>query len=510
MESHKDSPAHNELIKKSLRYVVFDGIFAWVFVSLTGGAFLIDYALLLGASNVIIGLIAAIPFLGNAFQIPSLFLIERLRNRRVLTFVSSLFNRGFWVLIAFIPWLFSPDNRLLALCVFLFIGASIAAIANASWNSWMKDLVAEEIRGRFFSRRLSISFTFALVISLLAGRLIDLYKAEHPGEQGLVGYTVLFTFAALLGIVGAMFLFQAYEPPMHTPASQRSLVGILNRPFRDRNFRRVLSVTVIWSFALNLSGPFYAVYMFKRLHLSLQLVVALSVLAQVMNVFFLVIWGKLADRFSNKSVFFVSSVIYLFTLALWPFTALPRPHELTLVYLIIIHLFLGIAIAGVVISSMNIVYKLSPREEATSYLAIKGACVSIASAIAPLIGGFSAHYLDLLEFTILLKWQLPTKDVAFHLLDIRGLEFLFVLSIIFGLYALQCLKKVKEEGEAPPKIVYLEFFKETRRALRNLSTAPGIYYIMNIPALLSQRRSSPNTPKDTHNVPGDTNLIRDK
>ncbi|MCD6384460.1 MFS transporter [Candidatus Sumerlaeota bacterium] len=505
MENFKDSQTNNERIQKSLRYVVLDGIFSWTLVSLTGGAFLIDYSLQLGASNVVIGLIAAIPFLGNAFQLPALFLIERIRKRRPLAFISSLCNRGFWILIAFIPWLFPPEKRLIALPVFLFVGASIAAISNASWNSWMKDLVSEQIRGRFFSRRLSISFAFGLVISLLAGRLIDLYKEGRSVEQGLTAYTVLFSFAALLGIIGSVFLFQAYEPPMRTPVSRRRLVELLYRPFQDANFRRLLSVTVIWAGALNLSAPFYTVYMFKRLHLSLGTVVAFSVFAQVMNVSFLLIWGKLADRFGNKPVFTVSSIIYIFALALWPFTALPEPHELTFVYLVVIHFLLGIAIAGVVISSMNIVYKLAPQEEATSYLVVNGACISIASAIAPLIGGFAAHYLDLIELESSLKWHLATRDVAFHLIDIRGFEFLFIFSIVFGLYALQRLAKVKEEGEAPAKVVYLEFFRETRRALRNLSTATGIYYIMNIPAFSTHRRHTKNEQKDSPNISADSN-----
>jgi len=181
--------------------------------------------------------------------------------------------------------------------------------------------------------------------------------------------------------------------------------------------------------------------------------------------------------------------MYIVSLALWPFTALPDPHQMTSVYLTIIHLFLGVSIAGIVVSSMNIVFTLAPQKEATSYLAVNGTLVSIVSAIAPIIGGLISHYLEYWEFQTTLKSKLPEAgDVVLHLVDIRGLEYLFVISIIFGMYALERLSFVQEGREVPGEVIYQEFFRETRRALRNLSTATGIFYLMNIPSFLTQRR----------------------
>ena len=51
----------------------------------------------------------------------------------------------------------------------------------------------------------------------------------------------------------------------------------LGQPFRDLNFRRLLIFLGTLFFAVNLSGPFYAVYMIKRLELSMALVIGLQV-----------------------------------------------------------------------------------------------------------------------------------------------------------------------------------------------------------------------------------------
>jgi hypothetical protein len=52
--------------------------------ALTGGVFLVAFALELGASNVLIGLLAAILPLVQLVQIHSIYLIEKFRTMRAL------------------------------------------------------------------------------------------------------------------------------------------------------------------------------------------------------------------------------------------------------------------------------------------------------------------------------------------------------------------------------------------------------------------------------------------
>ena len=66
-----------EEIEKGLQAVVKDGLASQAMSTLTGGAFLVDFALLLGASNFFIGVLAAIPALTQLIQIPATFLVEK-------------------------------------------------------------------------------------------------------------------------------------------------------------------------------------------------------------------------------------------------------------------------------------------------------------------------------------------------------------------------------------------------------------------------------------------------
>ena len=91
-------------IESGLRAVIRDGMASNAMATLTGGVFLVAFALQLGASNTLIGLLAAVPPLAQLVQIPSILLVERLRNRRAISVVASSMSRIIWLVIALIPF----------------------------------------------------------------------------------------------------------------------------------------------------------------------------------------------------------------------------------------------------------------------------------------------------------------------------------------------------------------------------------------------------------------------
>jgi hypothetical protein len=73
-----------EEIELGLRNVIRDGLAAQTMVTLTGGTFLVAFALMLGASVLVIGLVAATPPLAQLIQIHSIYLVEKYRMRRAI------------------------------------------------------------------------------------------------------------------------------------------------------------------------------------------------------------------------------------------------------------------------------------------------------------------------------------------------------------------------------------------------------------------------------------------
>ena len=153
----------DEEVRVGLRNVIKDGLTSQTMGTLTGGIFLVAFALKLGASNMAIGLLAAIPSLTQLLQIPSIYLVEKVRNRRAITTYALGLSRIVWLLITLIPFLFSIQAGLTFLIVAILLHTAFASVANCSWNSWMRDLLPQDRLGGFFTFLFkSISFNLTV------------------------------------------------------------------------------------------------------------------------------------------------------------------------------------------------------------------------------------------------------------------------------------------------------------------------------------------------------------
>lgn len=496
---------HKELgedeIRKGLNGLVWDGVLSQIMTNLTTGAFLVAFALLLGASNAVIGILSAMAPLTQALQLPTIYVVEKTRNRRALTVGSSLFARLFWVVVAGIPFIMPAPYRLPCVVVSVSAYYVFGSITSCAFRSWMRDLIPDEILGRFLAKRMSFSMAIAVALGLLGAIGIDVYKSLHEDET--VAYSILFSIGALAGLIGVVNLARIPEPTM-PPTDGRTLRDMLYEPFHDANFRQLLIYLGAWSFAVNFSMPFFTVYLLARLEMSMTIVLGLTVLSQVMNVLFFRIWGRLADRYSNKSVLAVCGPIYLLSVILWPFTTLPDIHRLTFPLLVLIHVLAGIATAGVTICTSGIALKTAPRGRATSYLATNSLISGAAATLAPIIAGLAADGFETQELGVTLHWVSDLGDhreALFPALNLRGLDFLFIASFVFGLYALHRLISVKEVGDVKEEVVRNEFYGELRRFVRSVSTVAGLRGVTYFPYMrlherIKRMRSGPSNKND--------------
>ena len=475
----KDS-LKDEEIQSGLGAVVKDGLASQAMVTLTGGAFLVAFALKLGASNLVIGLLAAIPPLTQLIQIPSIYLVEKIRNRRTISFFGSASSRIFWLVIALLPFLFSTEARLTFFLLAMVLNSSFAAVSNCSWNSWMRDLVPQDRLGRFFSRRMSLSMILGIALSMGAGIYVDYWKKLFPDYE-LYGYSILFSLGFLAGILGVYFISTIPEPRMAPIEEKGNFYGLLSKPFRDGNFRNLIMFLGSWNFAVNLAAPFFTVYMLKWLQLKMSFIIALLILSQIMNLAFLRIWGRFSDRFSNKSVLSVSGPLFIICILAWTFTTMPEKYQLTIPLLIAIHIFMGISTAGIALASGNIGLKLAPKGQATAYLSANSLINSIAAGIGPVLGGIFADFFAGRELSWTLRYTSPGGELSLQTLNLQQWDFFFFLAFLIGLYSIHRLAMVKEVGQIEEKIGVRELISEVRREMRNLSTAGGIRQMVHFP-----------------------------
>ena len=455
------------------------------FNSITTSGILVAFALALGANNFQIGILAAIPFIMQILQMPSIWLVEKLRRRKAITVLSWLPAQLLWFPIALIPiYIQVPSGSAISMLLGLMaVRGLLNAITNSAWNGWVRDLVPQTILGRFFSRRLAFATLAGVVFSLGAAFFVDFWRGQVPSENTVFGYTYVLLFGAVfLGLASPMFMSFMPEPLMqHITGPQPSLIQRLTAPFRDTNFRRLIRFLLFWGFASNLAIPFFAVYMLQRLGLPISLVIAFSVLSQMFNIAFLRIWGPFADRFGNKSVLSVGASLYLLVILGWIFTTMPEKYFLTVPLLVLLHIFAGIASAAVTLTVGTIGLKLAPQGESTSYLAGASLATNLGAGLGPLFGGLLADYFSVRQLDLTFTWIDPASTIQLPALSIIGRDFLFGIAFILGLFTLSFLASIREEGEVGREVILESLIAPVREFSRPMSSVPGFTFLSNFP-----------------------------
>lgn len=476
----KESLSDTE-VEHGLRMLLMDGAFAQTMAVLSTGAFLVGFGLILGASNTVIGLLAAVGPVAQILQLPAIFMVERLRRRKLASVVCFGASRLSLLGVALIPWLVPIRFAIPLFLILLMLHCGLGAIGGCAFNSWFRDLVPEQRLGSFLARRLAVATFFGAVLSFAGGYGIDLYTNVFGDKQ--TAYGLVFAIASVSGIFSVIFIGRIPEPTM--PKDNLPPLGVLlMQPLRDKNYRNLLIFLGAWSFAVNFAGPFFAVYLIKYLHLSMTWVLGLSVLSQMCNVIFFGVWGRLSERFSNKSVLVFSVPLFFFAFLLWPFTTMPEPHFFTMPLLITIHVLAGISTAGVALCAANLAFKSAPYGRAASYMAVNALICGVAAALSPILAGFAADWFGPYEARLTLhwlQWENATEVFELPTIIIRGLDFIFLIGFGMGIYSIHRLLAVREQGEVAEKVLRQAFYEEMGRMVRQISTVAGMRQLLTIP-----------------------------
>lgn len=431
---------------RGLRLLTREVVFSTLADSLMSGVILTAFALHVGASNQVIGALAAVVFWGQLLQGAAAVLIEKLRMRKPIAVAGSLVLALVAALMSALAFFAVTGGAPFVLVAFVAFYAAAGAFAGCAWNGWVRDIVPGERRGRFFGRRSSLSKAVALTTGLLAAWALDQVPEGTSGRSA--AFAGLFAIACAGQLLSATWLARTPEPMMPPPteAPQR-LIPMLRRVWADAKFRRWIRFLASWQFAINLAQPFVTVFYLRQLGLPMELVMALSFVTQFANMLTLGRWGQLADRLKDKSVLNIAAPTLILCIAGLVFASEIESRALLGVYLVALHLVAGTASAGVTLASGNMIMKISPRGGSEAYFAANALISSMAAGLAPLLGGFGADFFATREFAIVLEWAGPHYRGDFVRFSIHAWDFYFLLSALAGLYALHRLAMVREEGE---------------------------------------------------------------
>ena len=415
-------------VELGIKMYALDGVCFVATTMLQGGVYLSAYALFIGASQKQIGIIASIGFICQFMQLVGLFILTKYTNRKLFTAFVAFTSRFLWAPIIILAFLNVKEINVFL--VIFFILSIIGAAAGPAFSSMLRDLFPQNRMGYINGKRLLLSTTTGMLLMLFGGYFIDSWSDSFPNMISS-SYAILFSLGLIFGLYGVTAISRI--PQLKMGKIETSVFSIMKKPLRDKNFRKLLIFLASWNFAVNLSLPFFVVYMLERIHMSIFMVTFYTVVGQLSNILFFSTWGKLSDLFSNKTVMRVSGPLFVLSIALWTFTTNPEANQMTYYLLFAIYILNGISFAGVSVATANIGMKLSPKGEAYGYLTLASITAALFSAIAPIVGGILADLLKdtLVEIPIILT---NSHQIQKHvsIITLKGLDFVFILSLIIG------------------------------------------------------------------------------
>lgn len=449
-----DSPARRKAdLLRCLRLCTSEGIVAMpiVTMSLPVNVFITalvtkGYAL----PKTTIGLMSALPFLGNFLQIFAAPFLAKWRPPKTVTVLFATLHMLSWASLGVIlPWV-PRDNPTAAghwLLTWFAVSSFFAAIAGVSWNSWIQEWVPARLRGKFFGRRNGLLQFSTLGFLLIAGWVL----AEWT--YAVLAFQAIIFAAAGLRIFSLRWSWQMptrpYRPVKQVELSLRDQVGVLRR---SDSLLVFIAFGAVWSFAANCFGPFYHVFMFEQIGLSAFDVGLLSTLSALGGALSLPAWGKLLDRYGNKSVMTFSLILWQVQNFLWCWIT-PENGEL----LYGMWIWGGMTSAGFVLGQFTILLKLIPIEAKNLAIGVNLAVTSLVAAIAPVTGG------------AVLTWALARWPDT-----MRVYHWCFVLQPVLALAGCFLLLRVRE-----PQASSLTMVFGAMRNIRTLSGVLGLDFFVN-------------------------------
>jgi len=332
----------------------------------------------LGGKEGFIGLLKMLVFCASIVQLAIVPLAQRSRKRNlliVMLLLALLFSMP-TLAVKLVRDHFGPTIALgvLALCV---TGRAISLnLSVPSWMGLLREMTPEEKRGRLLGRMRSSWQSTAMAVLILTG----LYLGKAPPWSKL---QLVLCLGVLAQLCRALVLLAVNNPPIRLHRSGPSYVTMLLAPLRNTRYLPYLLYCGSYGLALGMAESFKVVYML-RLGFGERFALVGASLVSFGAMSMLMFWGRLADKYGNRSVFGLNLAAMIVSTMLW---VLVGPSTLGLVMAMVLFWAGGAFNSGNGIAQTRYMFsELKPELEA-GYIAVTSAMVSLGVGLGAVLGG---------------------------------------------------------------------------------------------------------------------------
>lgn len=346
------------------------------------GSPLILFARELGASAVVLGLLAGLAPLTSMLQLFVASSAPRIgyRNLMVKGWTGRVMMLLFLTVLPLTVGMLPTQLILGLLIAVMFAFTVLRGIATCAWLPWITAIVPRSLRGSYLSR----DRTFVNFASVAALVVAGAFVLNHRSANA---YGIVFGFSFLGGAISLRFLKRIPEPAA-TPkaildASPAHWFGLL----RNAPFVRLLLLSMAVQGFVASTATFVTVFVREQVQLADGAILWVAAGAALVATFALRLVRDRVDRLGSRPLLGISFLWWIIYFGVWFLLAAGWIHAavLTAVLLMLANGFFGatyeLAFTRLLMNTVG------DQAEASQYFALQSVIVSLVAGVAPILWG---------------------------------------------------------------------------------------------------------------------------
>ncbi len=368
-------------VKQNLRLSTIEGSF-WAIMYGGGETFLSACAVFLQFSPFQISFLSSFPpFVGSCFQLFSASIKNKFKDIKQFVVTMSYLQALLWVVLVLLLF-YKPTYKYILIwsCIYWTIGTVI----QPAWTAWMGYFVPRRIRARYFGKRNRIIGFVSFIATLIAGYILDIFD-----QNMTYGFGVIFIAAFLGRTFSAFYLNKKFN---FEEKESKNLIeyiysfkNLINE--QNKSFYYILFNSYI-SFSIMFFGPLFSIYMLRTMELSVFIYTINMTLWQISNFSSSNYFGTLCEKIGDYKVLRLSTYTIVFLPILW-ILLYYLDNQAQIIATFLVSILAGICFSAYTLSSFNLLYKISKKEDVIHFSAlgtfIRGAAILLGGILAGLL-----------------------------------------------------------------------------------------------------------------------------
>jgi MFS family permease len=352
----------------------------------------------LGASSLVLGILAGLAPLTATLQLPMARRVERIGFRKLM--LSGWSARTFLLLPLallplLVPGLIAPALAIAIVLAIVLVFTTLRGISMVSWLPWMSALVPRQVRGFYLSRDRLFLNVAVLIGLLISGAILLNHGSLSP-------YALVFLIGTAAAFASLLFLKRVPDPsidrvPTTPPAAGTSWLRLLGvAPFR----KLVIYTSLIQVVTLG-NAAFIIVFARQNAGLSDGVILWLTAGASFTGMLSLLLLRRRADRTGSKPFMWVALAWWAFAFGVWAFISTGDASRAAPLAALLLAAG-GFFTAGHEMAMTRLLMNTVGAQQASAqFFALNSVVASLALGASPILWGALLDALRGVQFTVL-------------------------------------------------------------------------------------------------------------